>query len=352
MDFKDIFIGEKRDFRPDDSLLTLIKDGWMGIVIATLLGWFAIYLSSTIKISGKKYFDALMIAVILGMIVRYILSKVIKEEQYAFKIVPGIMAAKIALLPVAIIFYGAKNFNIKVVADVAAKSPMALVKLILLVTIVFVVIYYIGKAFRLPDKLVYLLGFGSAVCGTSAIAVTAPICKADADDTSSALIINTLVVIAGLFLFTNIMLPNMSVESYTDIVGSLTFQTDFTKMALDVMDNPQLHDFGMNLKAIRISLLLFSIPIVVYLLRKKLFIPWYMVLFFVTGAILSYASLSKGTMTNIENVYKYLFPVSLAAVGLNADIRALATRFWRPLTVVVITFIVSILAFFLLGVIF
>ena len=76
------------------------------------------------------------------------------------------------------------------------------------------------------------------------------------------------------------------------MVGSLTFQTGFAKMGLKVLGNDELYDFGLALKVIRVSLLLFSIPIIAYLIKKKLFIPWYMVLFFVAGAIVSYAGLS------------------------------------------------------------
>ena len=352
MSFKEIFVGEKREFRPEDSLHKLAKDGWLGIVTAIILGWLAVFLNGTLKIGGQKYFDALVLAVILGIIVRFIFSKVISEDKYVFKIVPGLIVAQILLLPIAIILYGARNFDLKIVTHIASTSLKDLVQLGILMIIIFVLMYHIAKAFKLSDKFAYLLGFGSTVCGASAIAVTAPILKTKPDETASALVINTIVVIMGLILFTGFFVNVMPAESYSEMVGSLTFQTGFAKMGLKVLGNDELYDFGLALKVIRVSLLLFSIPIIAYLIKKKLFIPWYMVLFFVAGAIVSYAGLSEGTIANVKLVYTYLFTASLAAIGLNSDINLVAKNFWKPFVAVVLVFIISIGAFFVLNAIF
>ncbi|PLW79333.1 hypothetical protein C0585_08360 [Candidatus Woesearchaeota archaeon] len=348
MGFKDVFF-EKRDFRPDDNIFTLIKDGWIGILTAVIVGILAINLSGYIVISGKKYFDAFFLATTIGIIIRFIMSKTLDDTKFTFKISPGLYVAQLVLMPIGVIFYGANHFNVNEVIYVASTTPLAFVQLIILVSLVFISMYYIGKALKLPERFSLLLGFGSAVCGTAALAVTAPICKTDSDETSIALILNTLVTIVGFFFFTKVLFNFMDVKSFAEITGSVIFQTGFTKMILSVMGNPDMYAYGMALKALRIALLIISIPTVVYILRKKIFIPWYMVLFLIAGIIVSFSNFSAEVMGSFAKIYIYMFSMGLAAVGLNADITSVARNFWKPLGLVVATFAISIVSFFLLN---
>lgn len=341
MSMKEVFFGDGASFK-GINFVQLLKDSWMGIALAIILGYAANYLNGYLNgpaVFNAKYSDALVVAVILGMIIRLILKYSLSEEKF-FKILPGIILAQIILIPIGIIFYGAKNFNISKVTSIASSEPLVLVQLIMVTALTFVLMYYIGRAFKLGDRMTSLLGFGSAVCGASAIAVTAPICKTEPDDTSTALVINTIAVIISLMILGTFIAPMMNETAYANTAGALLHQTAFVKIAVADLSK-DASGFGTTIKAIRVALLILSIPIISYLLNRKLYIPWYMVLFFVAGAILTYWK-SDSVIAFASKGYGILFPAALAAVGMNADITKVVKKMWTPLLVVMIVFIIGL----------
>jgi uncharacterized membrane protein YadS len=80
--------------------------------------------------------------------------------------------------------------SISKLVEVGGRHPTeAVVIAIIVVTMAlsFFVIYFLGKAFKLPRVLAILLSVGTTICGGSAIAITAPLNRAKEEKTSCAI---------------------------------------------------------------------------------------------------------------------------------------------------------------------
>lgn len=70
--------------------------------------------------------------------------------------------------------------------DVMGTGAAALSAILVCVAFVLTVVLVLGRAANLPGRLIILIGVGTAICGNSAIAATAPVIDAKDDDVSFA----------------------------------------------------------------------------------------------------------------------------------------------------------------------
>ena len=132
-------------------------------------------LSKLVEVGGKHPVEAVVIAIVLGILIRN------------FKLVPKICLSGIKafekILILGIVLIGA-SLNFK---NFASQGPHILAIIVVTMTVSFFVIYFLGKVFKLPSALAILLSVGTTICGGSAIAVTAPLIKAREEETSYAI---------------------------------------------------------------------------------------------------------------------------------------------------------------------
>ena len=132
----------------------------------------------------SKLLDAMLVAIVLGVIVRNVVG-------LAPRFVPGVKKAVLLLMPVGIVLMGARlNFF-----DVVRTSATALVISFLCVVVALALTIYLCRRVGVGQKLGILIGIGTAICGGTAIAVSAPVIEADDGDTAFAI---TTVTIFGL----------------------------------------------------------------------------------------------------------------------------------------------------------
>ena len=132
-------------------------------------------------VGGKHPVDAILIAIVLGMAMRNLLPLPVWTR-------PGIAYAVKSVLPIAIVLMGAKlDFF-----DVMRVSGQALIINVLCVTTALVLTVWLCTRARVSRNLGILIGAGTAICGGTAIAVTAPIIEADDNETAFAVTAITL----------------------------------------------------------------------------------------------------------------------------------------------------------------
>ena len=142
------------------------------------------------RLVGHAIIEGLVIAILLGMLVR-----AIRPPDASYE--PGIDFSAKQLLELAIVLLGA-SVNLPellragpallggIVTIVASRSPFG---------------YSIGRVFGLAPKLAVLVAVGNAICGNSAIAAVAPVIGADARDVASSIAFTAMlgvVVVLGL----------------------------------------------------------------------------------------------------------------------------------------------------------
>ena len=139
---------------------------------------------------GTHPVDALILAILFGLVIRNTL-------RLPKRLRPGIKYAVGSVLPLAIVFMGAKlDFF-----DVLRVSGQALVINVLCVLVALAGTIQLCRRTGVGQKLGMLIAIGTAICGGTAIAVTAPIIEADEEDTAFAVGAITLFGLAWIFVF-------------------------------------------------------------------------------------------------------------------------------------------------------
>ncbi|HWM88217.1 MAG TPA: putative sulfate exporter family transporter [Kofleriaceae bacterium] len=134
--------------------------------------------------------DAMLIAIVIGIVVR---NTVGLPTVFAH----GIRWSVISLLPIAIVLMGAKlDFF-----DVMRTSGHALIISVVCVAVALGLTIWLCRRTGVGQKLGILIGVGTAICGGTAIAVTAPIIEADDTETAFAITAITLFGLLSVFLF-------------------------------------------------------------------------------------------------------------------------------------------------------
>jgi uncharacterized integral membrane protein (TIGR00698 family) len=125
--------------------------------------------------------DAMLIAIVLGILVRNTLG--LHPILSA-----GVRYSVLKLLPLAIVLMGAKlDFF-----DVVRTSGHALVVSIVCVLVALALTLWLCRVTGVSQRLGILIGVGTAICGGTAIAVTAPVIEADDNETAFAVTTITL----------------------------------------------------------------------------------------------------------------------------------------------------------------
>jgi uncharacterized integral membrane protein (TIGR00698 family) len=134
--------------------------------------------------------DAMLIAIVLGILVRNAIGL---HGLFA----AGVRYSVLQLLPLAIVLMGAKlDFF-----DVMRTSGTALVASVVCVLVALGMTIWLCRKTGVGQKLGILIGVGTAICGGTAIAVTAPVIEADDSETAFAVTTITLFGLVSVFVF-------------------------------------------------------------------------------------------------------------------------------------------------------
>ena len=165
-----------------------------GLGLTTLLALAAIELHqlpfAPFTVGARHPIDALLVAILLGVVVRNVLP-------LGNRLGVGIKWSVKKVLPFAIVLMGAKlNFF-----DVMRVSVQALAISVVCVAVALGLTLWLCRVTGVEQKLAILIGIGTAICGGTAIAVTAPTIEADEKDTAFAITTITLFGVIAVFLF-------------------------------------------------------------------------------------------------------------------------------------------------------
>lgn len=159
------------------------------ISLMGLIALVAFLLSKTLVVSSRHPLEATAVAIIIGVFVRFsglLPAKTLQTLKVYEKI-----------LIWGIIFIGASlNFR-----EIANQGPKILLVIGLTMTLSFSLIMALSRLFRLPTDLSLLLTVGTTICGTTAIAVTAPLIKARQEAISYAVATITLWGLTAIFIY-------------------------------------------------------------------------------------------------------------------------------------------------------
>ena len=144
---------------------------------------------------GKRLpiIGAPVFAIVMGIIITSIFPALSTKVQLK----PGIQFTSKKILQYAIILLGFE-MNLYHILEVGGQSLWIMV---FTLSSAFIVAYLVGRALKINSNTVLLIGVGTAICGGSAIAATAPVIQAKDEEVAHAISTIFLFNILAVFLF-------------------------------------------------------------------------------------------------------------------------------------------------------
>lgn len=294
-----------------------------GLLVSTVVAIISMYLAKFLPQLG-----AASIAIFLGMIVgNLFLNQEVFKEGYKF--------SESNLLSYSIVLLGA-TLSVSTIIELGFSGILFIM---IQMTVTIVGAMYIGKKLGFGENFRFLMASGNAVCGSSAIAATAPVIDADDKDKGIAI---TIVNVTGVFLM--IGLPILTKFLYghelikTSAMIGGTLQSVGQVVASGAMVNEATKDLATLFKIVRVILLV----VVVFIFgnmknksnqcatnketctsKKRIKVPWYVIGFFITCALFSLNIISPEVSHIAKVVSSKLEIIALAAIGLRVNIKDL-----------------------------
>lgn len=297
------------------------------------------------RMSDHPYLEALVIAIVLGMLVR-----TIWQPGPLWR--PGIAFSAKQILETAVTLLGA-SISIAAIAESGLGLFLATIGT---VAIVLPASYAISRLLGLSVRLSILVACGNSVCGNSAIAAVAPVIGASNDEIASSIsftaVLGVLVVL-GLPLL--IPLLSLSAAQYGVLAG-LTVYAVPQVLAATVPAGLLSTQIGTIVKLMRV-LTLGPIVLGFSLFGSKLrngagvdgvakpikfyqAVPWFIIGFLVLASLRSFNVLPPEWAAPLQKVASLLTIVSMAALGLGVDIRILGRVGGRVTSAVILSLII------------
>src|SRR4030043_10382 len=160
--------------------------GW-GLMIG--IGLFSILISNQIVVGSKNPLESVTIAILLGLLLKNLFplppffNPGLSRYEVALK-------SGIVLLGIGLSFFA--------LLEIGTKAITVVVLCLLIAPILF---FFIGRKAGLSEKMNILIGIGTTICGSTAIAITAPLLEAEGDDVSYAIATISPFGLAAVFLF-------------------------------------------------------------------------------------------------------------------------------------------------------
>lgn len=314
----------------------MFRDHLPGWALMFAVAIVSIALSNAVTAGGKHPLEATALAVIIGILARNggLVPPVFHSGIRTFE----------KLLAVGIVLIGATlDFR-----DLKTQGPRMLLVILMTMTVSYVVIYALGRMFRLPPVLSTLLSVGTTICGGTAIAITAPLIKAKEEETCYAVGTITLWGLAAILLYPKLaqalgvgdaafgVFAGTAIHSTPQVIGAGFIFSDLagkTATAVKLVRNCFMAPlaFGIAMWTTRTSAAGAG--------RKwrwgnaaKAF-PWFLIGYFLLAGLNTAGTFTAAQVDGLTRLGRFLITVSMAGIGLNTVFRSFKNIGWKPLIV-------------------
>ncbi|MBD3868036.1 MAG: putative sulfate exporter family transporter [Acidobacteria bacterium] len=307
-----------------------------GVALASGLGILSVFLSRSGLI---PFAGAITIAIVLGILVgNFAPVSRIRPE--------GISWCETVLLSWAVALMGL-NLDFGVLADMRGGGGAAVITVVIVVAATLGIALVVGRSVGLPRSLSLLLGVGSAICGSSAIAAVAPLVTRDRSEIGLSISVVNLLGVIGIFLLPAIVVLQGLGESSGGLLigGSLQAVGHVVAAGFSVSDG--VGELATVVKMFRI-LLLGPVVIGVGLAMRSRgsaswrLVPGYIVAFIVLAVVGNLGILPEGWTGAVKTVSKVMLAVAMAGVGLRIQVAGLIRQGPRALLAGGAIFVVQI----------
>lgn len=298
-----------------------------GIGVAALIAVPAWLLGKAVPVVGSPVFG-----ILLGMVLAFWKRPSLLND--------GIQYTSKKLLQYSIILLGF-DMNLFNIFKVGGQT---LILMCFTLTAAFVTAYVAGKLLKLDGNVKTLIGVGSAICGGSAIAATAPVIHANDEEVAHS--ISTIflfnVIAAFLFPFLGHVL-GMSDQNFGLWAGTAVNDTSSVVAAGYAFSNAA----GNLAVIVKLTRTLMIVPVTLvlalYTSKKakgnqqtgsysiaKIF-PWFVLGFIAAAVINTFLPMPAGMSSFLSQAGKFVIVMAMASIGLNTNLVKLVKSGGKPI---------------------
>lgn len=285
-----------------------------------------------VRFLGRAWLESLVLAILLGTGIRTLHALHPRYE-------PGIQVGARLLLEIAVVLLGAS-----VSAGALLENGVELIGGIAAVVVFAILLSYaIGRGAGLSKKMAMLIACGNSICGNSAIAAVAPVIDADGKDVAASIAFTAVlgvVVVLGLPLLAGLL--SFTPVQYGVFAGLTVYAVPQVLAATSPVSAASVH-IGTLVKLVRVLMLG---PVVLALsvfgrgsgpARPALghLVPWFIAGFLLLLCLRTLGWIPQAALKPAHEAAKLLTVVSMAALGLGVDARAVWRAGGRVVAVVV-----------------
>ena len=288
-----------------------MKTKSLGIAIALGFALCAMFLGTLFPIIGSSVF-----ALILGILLNELID--LPENSR-----PGLNWSGKKLLQYSIIFIG---FSLPI--ETVASTGLSSLKISLpTITVAFLAAIIFGRVFHLKSHLRTLIGFGTAICGGSAIAAAAPIIEADEEEIALSMSTIFFFNILAVFIFpvlghiwhmSNFHFGLWSGTAINDTSSVVAAAFSYSKAA------------GEMATIVKLTRALMIVPVCLGLIGLKLYrtkqqgskkgilkkiVPWFIIWFIVASLLSSIGLVPKVVIPYLKEISQLFMAMALVGIG-------------------------------------
>jgi Predicted membrane protein len=251
----------------------------------------------------------------------------------------GIQYTSRKLLQYSIILLGF-DMNLFNVFKVGSQT---LILMCFTLTAAFATAFIAGKLLKIEGKTGTLIGVGTAICGGSAIAATAPVIHADDEEVAHAISTIFLFNVIAAFLFPFLgHLLGMSDHSFGLWAGTAVNDTSSVVAAGYTFSNAA----GNLAVIVKLTRTLMIVPVTLalalYTSRKssgksgksyrivKIF-PWFVLGFVAASVISTFVPMPRGVNSFLAQAGKFVIVMAMVSIGLNTNVVKLVKNGGKPI---------------------
>jgi uncharacterized integral membrane protein (TIGR00698 family) len=295
-----------------------------GIFIVTVIAVPAWFLGTLIPLVGGPVFG-----ILLGMMAAF------WKRPTTYDAGIGFTAKKILQASIILLGFEMNLFNVFKVGS------QSLYIMIFTLSSAFMTAWLVGRYLKLPGNTSILIGVGTAICGGSAIAATAPVISASDKDVAFSISTIFLFNIAAVFIFpfTGHLL-GMSDIGFGMWAGTAINDTS-SVVAAGYSYSNEAGNFATIVKLTRALMIVpITLALAIFTAKKnanntnfsiiKIF-PWFILGFLIASIINTAGFISPSICKFLAETGKFFIIMALTAIGLNTHLKHLISNGIKPI---------------------
>ncbi|SFM13596.1 YeiH family protein [Pelosinus propionicus] len=295
-----------------------------GVFIVTMIAIPAWYLGTAVPLVGGPIFG-----ILFGMTLAFL------KRPASLNLGISFTAKKV--LQYAIILLGFE-MNLFHVFSVGSQSLLIMISTI---SAALITACLVGRYLRLEENVNILIGVGTAICGGSAIAATAPVIAATDKEVAYSISTIFLFNIAAVFIFPFLgHIFNMSDMGFGMWAGTAINDTS-SVVAAGYSYSQAAGSFATIVKLTR-TLMIIPITIALAILasrkaenassfRLSKIFPWFIFGFVVASIVSTIGFLPSSLCLTLAQIGKFFIVMAMAAIGLNTHLKQLISNGVKPI---------------------